>query len=567
MSNKDSRFNKKNGKGNKNGHSNKDKKGYKDTNPPKEEKGSSSLPCYIKEIQGGNDFSWYNRNGNLTNIGSSYFLSNPAGKPIGKLNKNNSGSDFAVPGIMRIDMLPAFAPTSTNAEKASVSGLNIAAKQLYARMRKANAGARSQYEAPDLLLYVLAVENIYSFIANCVRAYGYLSQYPTNNRYYVERLITAMGFDYDDLLSNRLQFYNFINTSIMRLRRFVIPAGFSTVNRSVWVNSNIFCDTTSTVKAQLYIPVYNAYWKFNSTGMATGGCLELSYITSTPRTVASLEAYFNQLIAPIAQDDDFLTISGDIMKFTESYFTLEPISENLVLNPIYDEDVMLQLHNLINLGLANPSATTEWENGSDYGMPSDLPYNSTYTIYQKDGLLYFQPILSIGSSIYVGRPQEMQAMSDITEEGTLNYIDTPEDSPSVERVTEATRLITTLDFKEAISPDTQLPIKTCGHEIVVGITLYTDTDIVRMPATYTFVGPLSGGNWRPDLFFRAMTSISAFEWDVRLSAHINYVATGGSDTEYDLVLTHWNTRSIGTFDVQSFTKLNDIITMSLLTLV
>lgn len=515
------------------------------------------FPCFIKEVQKGNDFGWYNRNGNLTNVGSSYFLSNPAGKPIGKLN-GNTQTDFAIPGIMVIDMLPAFAPTSLNAATSSVSGLNLAAKQLYAKMRKANAGARSQYEAPDLLLYVLSIESIYAFIASCIRAYGYLSQYPTNNRYYAKRIIEAMGFDYDDLITNRLQFFNFINTAIFRLRRFVVPAGFSSVNRSVWVNSNVFCDTTSTVKAQIYIPKYLGYWQFNATSMSTGGCLTLKYIGGQPRTVAQIEAFFNDLVAPIAQDDDFLTISGDIMKFTESYFTMEPISIDWVQDPIYDEDVMLQIHNMTNPILSNPDSPTQWESNGDYPFPSDIPFNSTYTIFQKDGLLYFQPILRCDNLDYPLTFLNVKSDRIVSEEGTLNYIDTPEDSPSVERITEATRLITIFDYAGAINPEDSLPVKTCGHEIVVGVTIYNDSQSWPVLGTCLYVD-----NEDADMVMDALavlTVLSPFEWDIRRT--ISYLAGSG-----DASITHWNTRSVGTFDTQSFTKLNDIITMSLLTLV
>lgn len=518
------------------------------------DKGNEKSNTYIlKEAEKGNDFIWYNKNGNLTQVAASYFLSNPAGRPVGYLNEINNATQ-AIPGIMQILMLPSVSPTSTDADVASVSGLNLAAKQLYAKMRKANAGARSQYEAPDLLIYTLAVGSIYAFIASCARAYGFLGSYPTNNRYYVKPLVEAMGFDYEDLIKNRLQFLNFINTSITRLSRFVIPQGFSLINRMVWINSNTFVDTYTTVKAQIYVPMYTGYWQFDGTSMQTGGCLKIKHLNDTPRTVEEIIAYFEELVAPIAQDDDFLTISGDIMKFTDSYVSMQAIPVDYKLNPIYDEDVMLQIHNEDHLTISNIWSTTHWE-VSDLGeFPGDLPFNSTYTLFQKDGLLFFQPILNINKTPDIS--VQLPAYSKIHQnDGSLLYIDTPEDSPSVERITEATRLITTYDINNQTAAS--LSVDSCGAEIIVGVKLITDK-VKQTVYTYGVIDSSAAGAIQTMIgFAMAAGYMSPFAWDLRLTG---YISNEGS------TFTHWNTRSVGTFDKLSFKRLNDIITMSLLTM-
>lgn len=530
-----------------------------DSEPKKDTNGTHRNKYLMESFNGTNDFAWYNKLGTLTSNAASFYLTNPAGKPIGNLNSTN-GSLNPVPGIMVIDMLPAFAPTSTNANQASVSGLNIAAKQLYAKMRKANAGARSMYEAPDLLIYTLAVESIYSFLSSCARAYGFLSNYPTNNRYFVEPLIKAMGFDYEDLIANRLQFLNFINTSIHRLSRYVIPQGFTSFERSLWVNSNVFGDTATTIKCQLYVPRMLAYWKFNSTSMDTGGCLELKYdSSSSPRTVASCIAFFEDLLAPIAQDDDFLTISGDILKFTDNVVKFGEIDINYQLSPLYDENVLLQLHNLDFIALDNSYSTTAWEVGDLGSYPTDLPYNSTYTVFQKDGLLYFQPIMKVTSTSI---SDQFKCYKEIHgTEGQMLYIDTPEDVPSTERIVESTRLLTTYDTKQATTEC--IAIDSCGHEIVVGVRLLNNTNLGNVSVTpyHSIKTPgASSANFLE--FAEEIIKMSPFGWDIKVCLRYE----DSLDISIVNIHTHWNTRSIGVFDKNGFIRLNDIIQMSLLTL-
>lgn len=83
---------------------------------------------------------------------------------------------FVVPGIMTF----MYAPSIGVAFSTDSAAINVAAKNIYAYVRFANSGARN-YDAPNLMTYLLALDSAYQIYACGVRLYAALIQANASN--------------------------------------------------------------------------------------------------------------------------------------------------------------------------------------------------------------------------------------------------------------------------------------------------------------------------------------------------------------------------------------------------
>lgn len=121
-----------------------------------------------------NDPSWYAANSALLRDSASFSFNNPLGNRItlsGAPSSVSISRTFAIPGVYAIYCGPSIGRSLDNS-----SPVNIAARNIYSFVRHANSG-HSNYDAPDLMLYLLAMDQLYSGLAFMSRAYGVMSQY------------------------------------------------------------------------------------------------------------------------------------------------------------------------------------------------------------------------------------------------------------------------------------------------------------------------------------------------------------------------------------------------------
>lgn len=171
-----------------------------------------------------NDVSWYAQNPELlmdsasisynTAVGTPLHLMEYAAGPNSPLSWTNY---YAIPGIytMRVAPIPGY--TIDNS-----SPINIAARNLYSFVRYVNSG-HANYDPVDLMIYVLAMDSLYSFVAWLRRIYGELQLTSQYNRYLPEQQVRCEGLDYDDLVRHIVDLRAFINTFQLKLGTFVIP--------------------------------------------------------------------------------------------------------------------------------------------------------------------------------------------------------------------------------------------------------------------------------------------------------------------------------------------------------
>lgn len=375
-----------------------------------------------------NDPSWYIREGQLAkDVASLSFNTALGGKAT--INPSSNSSDFgilelATPGIMALHTVPI-----PGISRSAVSPINIAAKNLYSFVRHANSG-HSNYDSPDLILYILAMDSIFNWIYHLQRVYGVAQVYSQKNRYIGDALMTAMGFQPNDVRNNLANFRAAINMLIVKASVFAIPNTMTLFKRHAWMYSNIFADSP-VEKAQFYMYLPSVLHKYNETSGAgklqafetlvqeISGAMSNTAMMTTSAGITIA----NTMLGLLQASEDINIMSGDILKAygRENLFTMGLIPENYVVVPMYSEEILDQIHNTVFCG-AFPRATTM------------SPVKQTVTTYDIRTFDVIQDP-SIGAGNLLCQPSFVEVPH-------LSYdmiIDMTENEPTPERVLVATR--------------------------------------------------------------------------------------------------------------------------------
>lgn len=226
--------------------------------------------------KGSNDPAWYAASNELLRDSASIPYSWPVGTPIdfhNPLNLTAENRKWAVPGIQSIQLVP-----SVGLSDSPSSPINVAANATYAFVRHANAG-HSNYDAPDLMLYIMAMSQVYSYICYLQRAYGVATLYAQTNRYLPDALLTAMGCNPGAIRSGLSDFRYGINVLINKAASFAVPAEMTVFNRQAFLYSNIYTEGTS-IKDQLYMYNPNGFWQYSWDTATQKGKLTLKSMPS-----------------------------------------------------------------------------------------------------------------------------------------------------------------------------------------------------------------------------------------------------------------------------------------------
>lgn len=312
-------------------------------------------------IGGDNDVRWYAANPQLIKDTASYPFQFPLGTKHNMGGNDTYISGSAVPGVCTIHWDP-----SIGMAQDEVASVNIAMRNIYSFIRHANSG-KTNYEAPDLMLYLLAMSDILGYHAALKRIYGIAMTYSHTNRYVPKAVIEALGVDYDDIQLHLCDLRSYINTFAVRIGSFCIPASMSYIARHVWMNSHIYVDSDQD-KPQIYAYVQDHFFMFGLDETPAG---KLDFEAFNPRqskTIASfrvddkatkgltfseLAALGNRLLAPIIVSEDFGIMSGDILKaYTPNeVYRVELIPENYTVMAEYSEEVLDQINNATLFGI------------------------------------------------------------------------------------------------------------------------------------------------------------------------------------------------------------------------
>lgn len=311
-----------------------------------------------KEKKSYNDSSWYSLNESMLQNAARFSFYTPQGSAM-NLSPNavpdESGTTwgydnkFILPGVMALRVGPSIGYSNDRQ-----SDINVAAFKLYSWVRHLNSGS-SNYEAPDLMMYVLATSELYASYQFLARTYGLLATYSQVNRYLPRTLVYASGCDYEDLAKNMANFRFWMNVWCSKINSFAVPGDLPYFKRRMWVFTNVYKDSEE-LKSQYYIHVPTGFWKYEGFKDTKGGKLTLTSwptgYNDTKFKFDDIVNYMNALIDVIASDEDMQIMSGDIKKAysNDALMRLSNIGDDYATIPVYNMEVLHQIENTYMIG-------------------------------------------------------------------------------------------------------------------------------------------------------------------------------------------------------------------------
>lgn len=295
-----------------------------------------------------NDPSWHAANEQLLRDVASFPFAHPTGDLI-NLNNELKRADvlngsYTVPGLMIIDLLPTYGFSDSSGDP-----MNVAAQSLYSFVRHTISGSR-QYDPTDLMLYLMTIDQLYSYISWLQRVYGLSSAYTQLNRYYGANSLVCEGIDLPTSDDNLANFRAGINLLIDKVAQFVVPDCLPVFRKHATTFSGVYIEGDS-IKQQLYMfhPVAFGRFELDESGAGSLVYYRTPGDIKTPANYTDLLAYGKAMINAIFSNEDYGTMSGDILNaFRGNTITLTSVPESFVIVPSYDENVLEQIKNAVS---------------------------------------------------------------------------------------------------------------------------------------------------------------------------------------------------------------------------
>jgi len=300
-----------------------------------------------------NDWRWYAQNEYLLKGSASLPYSWPLGMNLNLGRFAPEVNKGSIPGICVIHTSPTFGwSIDPN------SPVNTAARMMYTFVRHENSG-HTNYDSPDLMLYILGVDSLYSYHAWMRRVFGTMNLYTHENRYLAKPLIEAEGVNFDDVVKHLADFNLYINHFATEIAKFAVPINMPYNAKHTWLYSGLYSDTDQP-KAQTYLFNPHGFYKYELQHDA--GSLKFKELLPIPThypsdvrkllTYEDMIAYGDEILAPLSASEDFHIMSGDVLKAYKDTGCAKPPMTDLTYRviPAYDERVLDQIQNASLIG-------------------------------------------------------------------------------------------------------------------------------------------------------------------------------------------------------------------------
>lgn len=410
-----------------------------------------------------NDPSWYVKEGQLAKDVASLSFNNALGAKF-RIEQEldygtGTGKTFinTIPGIATINVAPAIGYSGDGS-----SPINIAAKNIYSYVRHMNSG-HSNYDAPDLMMYLAAMDSVYAFIATLMRMYGTARTFSQVNRYIGDALLSAQGVSPLEIRASMADFRAYINMFITKASAFCTPNIMTLYRRHFWMFSGVYKDE-DILKSQMYMYRPVSLWKYeelDGAGKLTATPFLASFTTTNGITVGSwtlqnIYTFGNQLLAALTNSEDINIMSGDILKAygQNNLWQLGLINEDYAVLPVYSEEVLDQIHNTTFVGNRPTTGVNQTTTADPTPTMSGLDVTQN-TDPNQDGRIVFTP-----EFIGVSHPSWSRLID-------LHY-----DAPTPEEVLVATRN-TVMGAVMSQTNTYTLEILSCGSDLALFLSIYS----------------------------------------------------------------------------------------------
>ena len=441
-----------------------------------------------------NDVSWYVIDPQILKDFGSLAFSNMLGLPV-KLNNTNIVQ--TITQLMTVDYTAGIGKSTD-----PTSGYNLAIRNLYTVVRHKNSG-HTNYESPDLGFYLFATTDIVCQLLECERVMSLVNSYLIKNRSVPTRLVSMLGFDADEIIANSANLRGYLNILTSRVSSLCIPKDYKFFKRRIWMASNLFKDHKST-KAIAIAFKSTGFWQYDATALSTGGALKY-HRWNDIANYRSMTARLNRISAAldkITEDEDMNIMSGDILKCfgQENCQQYSFLAEGTQIFPVYVEEMLPQIQNLVSLPSINGEGTTVYSgfNSLHSTDASAIMSGPALWITQQDGYAVFAPY---AASRRITKTNGDNSKRILPLAGTLSgtlptvtsklFLNSYNEAPTPEEVMLATRLrchFTCQGWNDGTDAGNIITLDSFGSEIVESFTLGYISDTGYSTYSYRSVG-------------------------------------------------------------------------------
>nr|AVX53627.1 putative capsid [Marmot picobirnavirus] len=475
-----------------------------------------------------NDIAWYAKNPTLLEAVGKISFPYRAGMaiPLSRTAITAPGGNptYHIPGTMSLSWVPF-----VGGEGDPSAPANIAGREIFNRVRAAFSGSLDA-DAPDFMMYFMALDSIFSYIGSLKRVFRIIANYHPDNMNLPVGLLNSMGITteyYQNLSRDRMQLYSAINELVHMTDKFMCPAVFPVFERHYWLNDNVYADADN-MNAQFYVFNQTKYLKFAMLDAEGASSVKAGGLTYVDRpnwsTISGLYNFGVQLINALSAWDDAFIISGYLRRAFEgeANFKLDEIMYNDRFTPVYVPEVLAQIENSFSdlAGSSSYSFTSITQNVANNTVKTN--YTCSFNPGVDQG--YVKPYLNIRS-----------------------------EAPSITEVTEATRLQTFVASNNDLI---------CGTEAVLGYNIYT-TDSEQTIAVFdqTLVIDCTDDGqimaYKAWLDMKTWSIVSGFDWHP-FAFLIRYQDMVGVEE----VTPYGDVHNFTTFDMEVARQLNRVCMFS-----
>lgn len=504
-----------------------------------------------------NDARWYAQNQQLLFDAASLPYAQPLGTPVAYFDTPTIGSgkkvsDSAlrvIPGIARIIFVPTIGYSNNN-----VSPINVAARNIYSYVRHVNSG-HANYDAPDLMMYLMAMDSALMYHSMLRRVYGVAQLYTPMNRYYPRTLVAAMGFDPEDVFANLAQLRYAINIMAVKLGSLCVPNSMAYFARHSWMCEGLYTDSDS-VKAQTYFYMPYGYYQYDPVKLAETQTMNLLVRNPYGASWKVQEAidFFNDLVNPMFQDEDFNIMSGDILKaFGEAGVIKVPsIDENYMVLPSYNLEVLSQIQNINTFGQIAPECLAISYHIASPGTPLiQRIYGSQFNnqVLQRTGPLYATSIAGHIPNFGFDGPHLITMYKDVV---------TPDDTMV------ATRCHVAGGYTKVSDTETVPELYAFGSEVILGIDIISNDNTSTLNSvTYTtgmFVDTTNADSFYSQVFNTVLATgkLSQFDYHPLILPIVRKDTDTWETPAYTLDVNNFTT-----IDLNSLKRMHEVAMLSL----
>lgn len=467
-----------------------------------------------------NDISWYKRYPELLEASARIaFPYRPGmtldmGSIIYDDDKSTAKASYSIPGVATMRWIPSFGRSSKATDPTS-----IAAREIYSKVRSKFSGSLDA-DAPDFLVYMGALDSIFSYIGALKRIYRILDIYTPQNYVLPDGLLTMMGLStsaINQLRKDKANFNLAINQLVRMTKKFALPASMDLFVRHYWMNDNVYMDRAD-IGSQFYVFNQTGFYYYTAINTPEGvPAAGLSLMPALwdgldpwnpPSDAVSLLYTFGEtLINALSSWDDSYTISGYLMRAYEGVeqFTVDELPLHDQFSPVFVPEVLSQIENSVGVLASNAQTAV---NIIDTDVSQDPKTNS----------IIYLPKVKMSAAFHEG--------VDYTNFG--NWINLHESNPSSDAVVIATRLhpVRVPSEKQGhfdIYAGTEIPL---GWSVLIRV-MDGGSVVSRergVPQHFTLINKSTGwvfdANKAQDLM--ALAAIEAFDWHPMVSFSMGY---------------------------------------------